>query len=871
MTKIYKCFIGSPSDTAEERAICDRVFNKINETIGQKFDFRVESVRWEKDVIPAFGNDAQDVINKQIGDGYHLFIGIMWKKFGSPTNRAESGTEEEFTNAYQVWLKNKKIDLLFYFNNKSTGLDDIDTEQLTKVRAFKQKIADLGGLYHQYSGVKQFEDDFNKHMQNLFLSKDSNSRSNIDDENSLGIKDIYDRRFKESLQTYSSQPILWIDPILSKSNELLPNPDDDNDNIIAVSELYNHPKSTIIKAPPQFGSTSLSHYILKKAFDENSLIGIYIDASSIKSHQVDKELKKELKSLEIKSDNVDLLIIDAWNNSEIDSFRIMKKIIDKYPDLPIIVMQRIDETKFKAPNDSIEINKEFEVLHLLALPRGHVRKIVAAYNDERHIGDEDKILTKVVSDFDALNIHRTPFNCITLLKVSEKYFDESPVNRTKMLEMVLFLLFNIDELPTYKSKPDLKDCEYVLGRFCEIMIKNDYYYFSREQFISELNKFCKEKLIHLEVESVFDVLFKNNIIIYRNSEFTFRFSYWIFYFAAQRMHSSSDFSDYIFQNQIYISFPEIIEFYTGIDRNRDDALKILIKDIRIACDIVEEKVGLPEQMNPFDLIKWRPSDESVTKLQDELADNVNQSKLPIEIKDKYADRSFDQTRAYDQTVHTILEKYSLLVLIQKIKASSVALRNSDYASPDLKRELLSEITRSWNQVTNVLIALSPILASRGHAAFDGLGFILTGKWDNNFEQRFKQIIQFTPTNVVGLFKDYLFSKKMGPLLYDSLQKENNSIRKHQMVLFLIFERPNGWKKQIENYISEIHKNSFYLFDIFNVLRSQYMYSFATIHELNEIAYLIKSCLAKHQKGIKSPGVTAIRKIPDSIIPKRNHE
>jgi hypothetical protein len=76
-----------------------------------------------------------------------------------------------------------------------------------------------------------------------------------------------------------------------------------------------------------------------------------------------------------------------------------------------------------------------------------------------------------------LNLHRTPLNCLTLLKVSEIDFDESPVNRSEMIKRVLFLLFNIDDVPTYKTRPDLKDCEYVLGYFCEHLIRDGAYSF----------------------------------------------------------------------------------------------------------------------------------------------------------------------------------------------------------------------------------------------------------------------------------------------------------------------------------------------------------------------------------------------------------
>jgi len=871
MTKIYKCFIGSPSDTSKEREICDKVFNEINTTIGESMDFRIESKKWEKDVFPAFGKDSQDVINSQIGSDYNIFVGIMWKKFGTPTSRAESGTEEEFLNAYKLWEKNKDIDLMFYFNKEAPELDDIDTEQLNKVREFSKKVADFGGLYYEYKGATQFETDFKKHIQIVLLNKIKCTGKPIDLNENLKIKELFEERFRDSLQTYSSQPIFWVDPILSKSDDILPNPDEDKDNIVDVSVLYNNPQTTIIKAPPQFGLTSLAHFIIKEAYNKNSFIGLYLDASDFKSHSVDKQIKKELKQLEVSIDCIDFIILDSWSNYEVDSMRMLKKLAEGYSNIPLIVMQRIDETKFQKDNEPISINREFDVLHLLALTRSRVRKVVSAYNNEKQIGDEDKVLSKVVSDLDVLNIHRTPFNCITLLKVSEKYFDESPVNRTKMLEMVLFLLFNIDEIPTYRAKPDLKDCEYVLGRFCEMMIKDCNYFFTRDYFITELRKFCAEKLIDLEIDLVFDILFQNNIIVSRNSEFTFRFTYWIFYFAAQRMHTDESFAKYIFEKEVYISFPELIEFYTGIDRNRDDALKVLINDIKNTRNIVETKVGLPDTMNPFDSIKWRPSDDSIENIKEEIGEDVNKSKLPVEVKDKYADRSYDQTKAYNQTVHTVMQEYSLLVLMQKIRASSVALRNSDYVSPNIKRELLSEIMCSWEQISKVLIAMSPILASRGHAAFEGQGFMLAGNWGDTFEQRFNKVIQCIPTNVVAFFKDYLFSTKMGPLLYDNLKNETNPLRQHELALFLVLERPNGWKEQISKYISSIHKNSFYLFGIFNALRSQYKYSFATSKELAEIEYLIKMGIAKHQKGIKSPGIETIKKISNKILPKRYDE
>ncbi|MDF7800894.1 hypothetical protein P4C99_15570, partial [Pontiellaceae bacterium B1224] len=51
-TKIYTCFIASPSDTKAERDACDVVFNEINQSTGKELGFRVESLRWEQDARP---------------------------------------------------------------------------------------------------------------------------------------------------------------------------------------------------------------------------------------------------------------------------------------------------------------------------------------------------------------------------------------------------------------------------------------------------------------------------------------------------------------------------------------------------------------------------------------------------------------------------------------------------------------------------------------------------------------------------------------------------------------------------------------------------------------------------------------------------
>ena len=91
------------------------------------------------------------------------------------------------------------------------------------------------------------------------------------------------------------------------------------------------------------------------------------------------------------------------------------------------------------------------------------------------------------------------------------------------------------------------------------------------------------------------------------------------------------------------------------------------------------------------------------------------------------------------------------------------------------------------------------------------------------------------------------------------------------MLLIAVERPQGWRKIIEEYIDRLNKNSFYLYDIFKILRTCYRFDFATNKELNEISYLTKMGLAKHQFGNGKTKMKDIKKISNSVLPKREQQ
>lgn len=665
-------------------------------------------------------------------------------------------------------------------------------------------------------------------------------------------------QLEKSLKSFAGQPSIWVDPEVYTFDEKEASLGEVKEKKhIDVLDIIKSPKNAMICAAQQFGLTSLSHYLCMKAWEEGS-VWIRLDSNETKIHDVTYLVENSVPYKQAKS--VDCIVIDSWSETK-NKKKLLNKISELYSETPILVMKTDGDNFFSFQEKRVLLDRDYELYYLHSLPRKKVREIIVQYNRQREIGDDNIVLEKILKDLDVLNLHRTPLNCITLLKVMEVDFDDSPVNRTEVIRRILFLLFNVDNLPTYKRRPDMKDCEHVLGSFCEVLLKRNDVCFSREDFVRINRIFCRENIIDLDIELLFDLLFDNNVIVNRGNRFCFKFTYWMMFFAAQRMHHSLAFRDFIFQDMRYASYPELIEFYAGIDRRRDDALNLLIKDVGEVFKIVKDKLGLPDEIDLYSMARWEPTDDTIHKIRHELENEVENSNLPDIIKDQFADSGYDPRKPYNQEISRIVKESRLELLIKSVIAGSRALRNCDYAQPELKKKLLKLIVESWELLTKIIIVLSPILARDGAAIFEGTKFVLIGDLANTDSvRRFEGIFRCAPYNVLSKFIDDIYSHKMGPLFFSLLNGELSNLGHHYIELILVEKRPRNWKSKLEKYIGDIHKNSFYLYSIDRELGWQQTHGFVSPSAMEDIVWLRKMSWAKHETGAKKPGIKLINKV-----------
>ena len=160
--RLLKIFIASPGDVKLER---EKVREEIIglQPVAQKLGYMLEAVGWETHATPGMGR-SQELINPHVRE-CDLFIGILWRKFGSPTGEAESGTLEEFNLARERHAKEHAPEIMLYFREVHPDFLSDPGPQLQKVLDFKQQIEDgRFALYQNYRDPEHFAHLLRKHL-----------------------------------------------------------------------------------------------------------------------------------------------------------------------------------------------------------------------------------------------------------------------------------------------------------------------------------------------------------------------------------------------------------------------------------------------------------------------------------------------------------------------------------------------------------------------------------------------------------------------------------------------------------------------------------------------------------------------------------
>ena len=209
------------------------------------------------------------------------------------------------------------------------------------------------------------------------------------------VKDLVRRhldiRLEEALVSFSSQPIVWVEPILSRRNEGISWPElsPESDNIIPLTDIIENPRSIVIKAPPQFGLTCLAHHLVKEAWSsKDSQFWLYLDSKNLRPHAnpIQKVVTAALAKLGLQLKDVKCIVLDSWTAEAKDSYTLLERVSKLFEGVPIVLMATMS-SRYLFEQPITLGGLEFETAYLCSLSRNRVRSVVHNYNEEKHVGD----------------------------------------------------------------------------------------------------------------------------------------------------------------------------------------------------------------------------------------------------------------------------------------------------------------------------------------------------------------------------------------------------------------------------------------------------------------------------------------------------
>ncbi|HYC93790.1 MAG TPA: NACHT domain-containing protein [Thermoanaerobaculia bacterium] len=165
----YTIFISSPGDVEAERHAVEEIIDTINNSMfARSHNLRCRTINWKRDTASSIGESPQRAIDGQT-PGYDIYLGIMSKRFGTPTGAAGSGTEHEFNSALERRTRHPAPWIMFFFRDGANlSVQELATgdalEQVKRVVEFRRRVEGLG-ISKSYTDLPEFRDTVRQDLE----------------------------------------------------------------------------------------------------------------------------------------------------------------------------------------------------------------------------------------------------------------------------------------------------------------------------------------------------------------------------------------------------------------------------------------------------------------------------------------------------------------------------------------------------------------------------------------------------------------------------------------------------------------------------------------------------------------------------------
>lgn len=123
----YDLLISCPGDVEKYIEVVKECLEGFNTVIGRINNAEIVGRHWSTDSYAQSGDKPQELLNQQFVRDCDAAVAIFWTRFGSPTDKYGSGTEEEIE---EMLSANKQV--FMYFVDEPIPMSGVDLEQYKK-------------------------------------------------------------------------------------------------------------------------------------------------------------------------------------------------------------------------------------------------------------------------------------------------------------------------------------------------------------------------------------------------------------------------------------------------------------------------------------------------------------------------------------------------------------------------------------------------------------------------------------------------------------------------------------------------------------------------------------------------------------------
>lgn len=152
--RVVVAFLASPGDLVEERKAAFEVVDGVNDVFARTIGWEIDLLGWE-DTMPG-QNRPQALINQDV-DRCDLFIGTLWRRWGSPTGTHSSGFDEEFSRAMARRQESGSPEIWLFFKGVDPQSLADPGDELRRVMAFRDaRVAARDVLFKEYEDIDEW-------------------------------------------------------------------------------------------------------------------------------------------------------------------------------------------------------------------------------------------------------------------------------------------------------------------------------------------------------------------------------------------------------------------------------------------------------------------------------------------------------------------------------------------------------------------------------------------------------------------------------------------------------------------------------------------------------------------------------------------